>query len=154
VVADQFYNLQFERAALEQAKETELSIKVEKKADFEGQATAELLGIPPGITTEPIKFTKDTTELVFKIKAAADAKEGKHGGVVCRTLFNVAGEPVMTTLGATEIRVDKPLPPKVDAPKPMPAAVAVAQPAPAAPMEKKRLSRLEQLRLEKEQAGK
>jgi hypothetical protein len=58
----------------------------------------------------------------------------------------------MTTLGATEIRVDKPLPPKVDAPKPMPAAVA-AQPAPAAPMEKKRLSRLEQLRLEKEQAG-
>jgi hypothetical protein len=151
VVADQFYKLQFDRAALEQGKETELLIKVEKTTDFEGEATAELLGIPPGITTEPLKFTKDTTELVFKIKAAADAKEGKHGGVVCRTLFNVAGEPVMTTLGATEIRVDKPLPPKVDAPKPMPAAVA--QPAPAAPMEKKRLSRLEQLRLEKEQAG-
>jgi hypothetical protein len=151
VVADQFYNLGFDRAALEQGKETELLIKVEKKADFEGEATAELLGIPPGITTEPLKFTKDTTELVFKIKAAADAKEGKHGGIVCRTQFNVAGEPVMTTLGATEIRVDKPLPPKADAPKPIPAAVAAA---PAAPMEKKRLSRLEQLRLEKEQAGK
>jgi len=152
VVADQFHNLAFDRAALEQGKETELVIKVEKKTDFEGEATAELLGIPPGITTEPLKFTKDTAELVFKIKAATDAKEGKHGGVVCRTLFNVAGEPVVTTLGATEIRVDKPLPPKVDAPKPMPAAVAVAQPAPAVPMEKKRLSRLEQLRLEKEQA--
>ena len=154
-VADQFYAFQFERTAVEQAKETELSIKVEKKADFEGEATAELLGIPAGIVTEPVKFTKDTAELVFKVKAAADAREGKHGGIVCRTTFNVAGEPVIHTLGATELRVDKPLPPKVDAPKPVPAPVAVAQPAaPPAPMEKKRLSRLEQLRLEKEQAQK
>jgi len=148
VVADQFYAFQFERTAVEQGQETELSIKVTKKADFEGEATAELLGIPAGITTEPVKFTKDTPELVFKVKAAPEAREGKHGGLVCRTVFNVAGEPVTHTLGATELRVDKPLPPKVDAPKPMP-AVAAAPPAQPAPM--KRLSRLEQLRLEKEQ---
>jgi hypothetical protein len=148
-VADQFYKFQFERAAVEQGQETELSVKVEKLTDFEGEATAELLGIPAGVTTEPVKFTKDTAELVFKIKAAPEARDGKHGGLVCRTVFNVNGEPVTHTLGSTELRVDKPLPPTVDAPKPMP--VAAAKPK-AAPMpEKKRLSRLEQLRLEKEQ---
>jgi hypothetical protein len=148
-VADQFYKFQFERAAVEQGQETELSVKVEKLTDFEGEATAELLGIPAGVTTEPVKFTKDTAELVFKIKAAPEARDGKHGGLVCRTVFNINGEPVTHTLGSTELRVDKPLPPKVDAPKPMPVAAAKPQ---AAPMpEKKRLSRLEQLRLEKEQ---
>ncbi len=149
VVADQYYNFQFARGAVEQGQETVLSITVEKKADFEGEATAELLGIPAGLTTEPLKFTKDTTELVFKVKAAADAREGKHGGIVCRTVFNVANEPVTHTLGATELRVDVPLPPKVDAPKPM---VAEAEPAPMPmPVAAKPLSRLEQLRLEKEQ---
>jgi hypothetical protein len=151
VIADQFYKFQFERAAVEQGQETELSIKVEKTTDFEGEATAELLGIPAGITTEPVKFTKDTEELVFKIKAAEDAREGKHGGLLCRTLFTVEGEPVVHTLGATELRVDKPLPPKVDAP--MPAAAAPMPEATPMPEQKKRLSRLEQLRLEKEQAG-
>jgi hypothetical protein len=150
VVADQFYKFQFERAAVEQGKETELSVKVEKTTDFEGEATAELLGIPAGVTTEPVKFTKDSTELVFKIKTAADAREGKHGGLVCRTTFNVGGEPVVHTLGSTELRVDKPLPPKVDAPPPMAAPMPQATPAPM-PEQKKRLSRLEQLRLEKEQ---
>lgn len=149
-IAEQFYALQFARPAVEQGQETELEIKVTKKSDFEGEATAELLGIPNGVTTEPVKFTKDSTEIVFKLKAAADAREGKHGGIVCRTVFPIKGEPVTHTLGGTELRIDKPLPPKVDAPKPMP--MAVAQPAAApAPMEKKRLSRLEQLRLEKEQ---
>jgi hypothetical protein len=147
-VADQYYAFKFERGTVEQGQETELSINIEKKADFEGEGTAELLGVPAGITTEPVKFTKDTTELVFKIKAAAEAREGKHGGLVCRTVFNVGGEPVTHTLGATELRVDKPLPPKVDAPKPAPMPMPVAQPTPM-PMEKKRLSRLEQLRLEK-----
>ena len=82
-----------------------------------------------------------------------DRDSQKHGGIVCRTVFNVAGEPVTHTLGATELRVDKPLPPKVDAPKPMPMAVAQPAPMPAPMPMAKRLSRLEQLRLEKEQAG-
>ena len=45
-------------------------IKVEKKIDFEGEATAELLGLPANTSTkpEPLKFTKDSTELVFPIK--------------------------------------------------------------------------------------
>jgi len=59
------------------------------------------------------------------------------------------GEPIVHTLGTGELRIDEPLPPKADAP------VAAAAPAPmpeAAPMPEKRLSLLEKLRLERQQA--
>jgi hypothetical protein len=68
------------------------------------------------------------------------------------TTFPVEGEPVTHTLGTGELRIDAPLPPKPDAPPAAAAAAPMPMPAEAAPM--KRLSRLEQLRLEKEQQGK
>ena len=62
----------------------------------------------------------------------------------------------MHNIGATELRIDVPLPPKKDAPPP----VVAKTPAAPAPMQNptapppKRLSRLEQLRLEQEEREK
>jgi hypothetical protein len=152
-IAEQFYKFAFDKSAVEQGKETEVVIKVEKLTDFAGPAKAELVGLPANTTTAPIEFTKDTTELVFKVAAAAESRPGRYPSLICVTTFPVEGETVTHTLGTGELRIDAPLPPKPDAP---PAAAVAAAPMPmpaeAAPM--KRLSRLEQLRLEKEQQGK
>jgi hypothetical protein len=59
-------------------------------------------------------------------------------------------EPITHTLGTGELRIDKPLPPKVAA-APPPTPAPAPQPAPAAQPERKVLSRLEQLRLQKTQ---
>jgi hypothetical protein len=59
------------------------------------------------------------------------------------------GEPIVHNVGGSELRIDVPLPPKPNAPPPAAPAAGQPPPAPApaaAPM--KRLSRLEQLRLE------
>jgi hypothetical protein len=61
------------------------------------------------------------------------------------------GEPIAHTLGTGELRIDTPLPPKPNqpaavAPAPMPVAAAPMPPA------EKRLSRLEKLRLDRQQA--
>ena len=54
-------NFQFERTAVEQGQGNRaIGESGQETADFEGEATAELLGIPAGVTTEPVKFTKDT----------------------------------------------------------------------------------------------
>jgi hypothetical protein len=152
VIADQFYKFTFDKAAVEQGKETEVAIKVEKLRDFEGAAKAELVGLPANTATTPIEFNKDTAELVFKVAATAESKPGKYPSLVCVTSFPVEGETVTHTLGTGELRIDAPLPPKPNAtPAAAPAAAAAPMPA-AAPM--KRLTRLEQLRLEKEQQGK
>ncbi len=151
-IADQFYKLAFDKSAVEQGKETEVAIKVEKLRDFEGAAKAELVGLPANATTQPIEFTKDTAELVFKVAASAESRPGKYPSLICVTTFPVEGETVTHTLGTGELRIDAPLPPKPNAP-PASAPAAAATPMPAAaPM--KRLTRLEQLRLEKEQQGK
>lgn len=154
VVVDQFHNLTFGKAACEQGQETEMVVKVEKKADFEGEAKAELLGLPAETATTPVMFNKDTAELVFKITVNKAARPGKYAQLVCRTTFMQAGEPVAMTVGTGELRVDEPLPPKVAAPAPMPMPAAQPMPAQPKPAEPKRLTRLEQLRLEREQQGK
>ncbi|MCI0357973.1 MAG: PPC domain-containing protein, partial [Planctomycetaceae bacterium] len=151
-IADQFYKLTFDKSAVEQGKETEVAIKVEKLRDFEGTAKAELVGLPANATTQPIEFTKDTPELVFKVAASAQSRPGRYPSLICVTNFAVEGETVTHTLGTGELRIDAPLPPKPNAPPAAtPAAAAAPMPA-AAPM--KRLTRLEQLRLDKEQQGK
>jgi hypothetical protein len=58
------------------------------------------------------------------------------------------GEPVIHNIGTGQIRIDKPLPPKVAAPVVQAAPAPAAEQAAPAP---KRLTRLEQLRLDQEQ---
>ncbi len=151
VVADSFFNFAFQKSAVEQGHETVLVVNVEKKAEFDGAAEVQLLGLPAGTATEPTSITKDSTEVTFKIKAEAGARPGIFKSLVCRAIVMQSGEPITHTLGGGELRIDEPLPPKaattakpasVGKPAPMPTAVA-QQPA-------KPLSRLEQLRLERE----
>jgi hypothetical protein len=123
-------------------------IKVEKKRDFEGAAKIELLGLPNEVTTAPKDITQDTTELIFPVATTANSPAGKHKTVICRATIVAAGEPIVHTLGTGELRIDTPLPPKPEA-----AAAPMPMPMPdAAPMPEKRLSQLEKLRLERQQA--
>jgi hypothetical protein len=152
VISDQFYKFAFDKSAVEQGKETEVVVKVEKVQDFAGNAKVELVGLPANTATTPIEFNKDTKELVFKVTATPESRPGRYPSLICVTTFPVEGETVTHTLGTGELRIDAPLPPKPDAPPPAATAAAPAPMPAAAPM--KRLTRLEQLRLEKEQQGK
>ena len=146
-----FVNIAMQKADVEQGQDTEIVCTVEQKTPFEGEATVELLGLPNRVTAEPLKFTKDGKDLVFKIKTDKVSPAGTHKSVFCRVTITSNGEPIThARVGATALRIDKPLPPKVAAPKPKPTpAKAVAKkPVPAKPPVVKRLTRLEKLRLE------
>ncbi len=149
-VSEPYLAFNFQSAATEQGKPTEVVIKVEKKKDFEGAAKIELLGLPNEVTTEPREITKDSTELIFPVKTTANSPAGRHKTVICRATITANGEPISHTLGTGELRIDTPLPPKPAA------AAAPAAPAPVAaapmPAAEKRLTQLEKLRLERQQA--
>ncbi len=149
VVADRFFDFAFEAAASELGQDTEVVVKVTQKQAFEGAAQVELVGLPAGVSTSPMEFNKDSSEIVFAVKVAKNARVGKHKTLACRATITQSGEPVLHTFGGGELRVDKPLPVKVAA-KPKP--VAKAAPKPAVKVVK-RLSRLEQLRLQRKQAA-
>ncbi|HAY80644.1 MAG TPA: peptidase, partial [Planctomycetaceae bacterium] len=121
--------------------------------DFEGAAKVKLLGLPANTSTKTpeLEVTSEMTEIEFPVTIAEAAKPATYKSLTCQAILVQNSEPITYTQGGGELRVDKPLPPKVAA-KPAPKAAA----KPAAPVvaaaPPKRLTRLEQLRLDKKKA--
>ena len=145
-VAEMYLTMAFDQAAVEQGKETDVVVKMTKAYDFPGTAKVELFGLPAMVTTMPVDVTKDTTELVFKVTTQMASPAGNHQSLFCRVTVMENDEPVIHNIGTGKLRIDVPLPPKKNEPAPAaPPPMPEAKPAEAAP---KRLTRLEQLRLE------
>lgn len=146
-IAEPFFTFAYGQAAVEKGQETDVVVTVTKNRDFEGPATVELLGLPNEVTTAQGAITKDSTEVVFKVKTTANSPAGKHQTLLCRAIVTANGEPITHMIGTGLLRIDEPLPPKADAPAPVAAA---PMPATAEAPPEKRLTRLEQLRLDRQ----
>ncbi|WP_377163858.1 PPC domain-containing protein [Prosthecobacter fluviatilis] len=138
--------------AVEQGKEGVMVAKLEQLQPFEGEATAQVLGVPDTIPIEPAKITKDTKEVSFKVKTDAKSPIGKQANLFVRVDIPVKGTNATTihrvALGSI-LRIDAPR--KVVTPPTVPVVAAAKPkeaPKPAAAPAPKVLSRLEQLRME------
>lgn len=151
-VSEPYIGVALQRASVELGKETEIVGEVQVLKELSGPAKVELLGLPHKVTTEPLEITKDTKELVFKIKTATDSPAGNHKNIFCRIVVTENAEPIThARVGGTELRVDKPLPKPVAQP-PKKETPTVAKKEPPKPPVEKRLTRLEKLRLEAKKA--
>ena len=81
-------------------------------------------------------------ELAFQVKTTKDTPVGSHKTLFCQTTITQNGEPIVCTVGTTELQVNEP--PAAAAPAPRPMLPNRQRTPPAA----KPLSRLEQLRRE------
>ncbi len=150
-IAPQFVTVSMLKAATEQGKSTEVVAKINHATPFPGEAKVELLGLPNEATTVAMKITKGTKELVFPVKTTKNTRAGTHKTLFCRITIVRDGETIMhSNVGGTHLRVDKPLPPKKNAPPPKPKPKVVAKKEPPKPKPKVvvRLTRLQKLRLE------
>ena len=141
-VAPPFVMFAMERAAGEQGKTTDLFCKLTHNAPFQGPALVKLLGLPPKVTAPDVQITKDTKEVSFKLTLDKASPAGQHNNVFCQVFVPHNGETALHNVGGTQLRIDVPIAPKANEP-----AKPAAAPAPAA-ASTKRLTRLEQLRLE------
>ncbi|RMG35259.1 MAG: peptidase [Planctomycetota bacterium] len=146
-VSPPYVQFAIQRTAVEQGQGTEIVCTIEQRQPFEGKARAELLGLPAKVTAPVLEFTKDTKELVFPVQTDKTSPPGRHRSVFCQATIMVNGEPVVHRLASTELRIDKPLPPKPNQPAPKPTTAPKPAPKPAAPRPV-RLTRLQKLRLE------
>ena len=145
-VAPKFLTLKFAAASVEQGKDVDLVVKVNKAVDFPGEAKVTLLGLPNRVTTEPASITKDSTEVVFHLKTDAASPVGEAKNLFCQVVITRDGEPIVHNLGTGRLRIDAPLPPRKNAPAAAKVATASASSKP--------LSRLEKLRLESRERAK
>ena len=148
-VQDSLFAYTFPKSAGELDTEVTVAVPLTINRDPPGAAEAELVGLPAGVTSDAVKqpIPAGAESVSFPLKIAKDARVGLHKTLSIRTRVTVGDEVIMQTNGVGELRIDKPLPPKVEKPKeekPKPKAA----PKPAAP---KPLSRLEQLRQMKKQ---
>jgi len=145
-IQDIQFKFAFPRIAAEIGSETSLAVGVEVVRPFEGTCQVQLVGMPAGVTSPaPTQtVTPETTSITFPLTLTPEAKAGNHKTLHCVATITSDKGDVIQTQGTGELRIDQPLPPKVDAPAaPVPAA---ATPEPTKPAEAKPLSRLEQLR--------
>jgi hypothetical protein len=137
----------FPMAAIEQGQEGVVTTKIEQLLPFEGEAVARLVGVPDTVAIEPIKITKASTDLTFRVKPSKDCFPGKIANLFIQVDVPVPGGTTThrVALGSS-LRVDAPRKAapapvaKVEAPKADATKPAVAPVAPVV------LSRLEQLR--------
>jgi hypothetical protein len=143
-VAPQFLTLKFKSVSVDQGKEVDLGVTVEKAVDFPGEAKATLLGLPNKVTAEPVTITKDSKDVVFHLKTATSSPPGEVKNLFCQVVIIQNGEPIVHNLGTGRLRIDKPLPLARNAPTTAKTTVTSAASAPSAPS--RPLSRLEKLR--------
>ena len=148
-IAPPLVSFAIERAAAEQGQQAKIFCKITHNTPFEGAAKVQFLGLPPKVTAPELDLTKDIQELTFPVTIDPASPAGRHQNIVCQVTVVKEGEPIVHTVGATELRIDTPRPPKANEP-PKPVEVAQAPPPMPAKTEKP-LSRLEQLRLEAQQ---
>lgn len=110
-IAEPYVAMELPRPHVEQGAQVAFPIDIEQRTPFEGEAKVELMGLPPGVTTEPQTITKDSTQVTFDLTASADARPGQHKGLFCRVSVTENGAPVRHSVGYGELRVDKPLEP-------------------------------------------
>jgi hypothetical protein len=113
----------------DQGKPVEMVVKATQVKPYDGEWTLTLTGFPNGISCEPVKFTKDSTEIKFTLNVTPEAPEGKFEGIVARTEMLVNNEPVRHNSGSGLVQVFKPLPPEVAAAAPPPPPPSPDQPA-------------------------
>ncbi len=151
-IATPFVAFTQDRAAVEQGAKTQVVCKIATNTPFDGEAVARIIGLPAKVTAPELKFKPDAKELIFEVTTDKTSPAGKHG-VYIQVEVMKNGEKLYHSVGGNELRIDVPLPPKVAAAA-APMAPMPATPAPAAAPMPKRLTRLEQLRLEQEEREK
>jgi len=113
-ITEPLVRMKIKRATCIRGEVAKLVCELQHITPFEGEATAELLGLPPNVTTAPAKFTKETKELVFDLQTNEKTPYGKHRSLFVRVTITQHNEPIVSTAGRSELLVMKPKPPKAD----------------------------------------
>ncbi len=151
-IADKLFNFSFPKTSSELGGEARVIVDIETTREFEGTCEVELVGLPAGVTCEKstMPVTNETEQIVFAVKISEEARVGQHKTLVARATVTSPSGVIRQTEGTGILQIDKPLPAPVAKPATKKEETKPATAPAAAP--KKPLSRLEQLRLLKENA--
>ncbi len=139
-IAEPWMTFEVATVETEQGKPVDLLVKIAQAHAYEGAASAQLLGLPKGVTAPTLEVAADVTEMTFPLEVAADAAPGKHQNIFVQAIVTANEEPVLHKWGSGQVTVFEPLPPPAD----QPAAEAAPAPEEPKPDEPERKTRFPQ----------
>lgn len=107
-VADPHIDLKSQPVAVRRGQRGRIVWQVEHRRPFEGQATAELLGLPKGVRvigTAP-RLLPGQSELAFEIEVPQDTLLGPYRELSCEISLMESGQEIKQRLGRGVLRVD------------------------------------------------
>ncbi len=110
-VAEPMVEFAIERSRTELGKPVDVAVKVNTRTPFEGEASVELLGLPPKVATQATVIKADSKEIRYPLAVDAAAPAGRHGGLFVRAVVMKEGQPIVHHSPAGELILDAPLPP-------------------------------------------
>ncbi len=108
-VATQWVTAKIGKARTELGANAELAIDLTKGKAFAGDAKAELLNLPRGVTAKPATLRADTKRIEMPLAIDKKAATGKHRPLLRVTVPSKSG-PIVHYFRGGELRVHKPLP--------------------------------------------
>lgn len=107
-IAERYVAFDMKRTACDKGQAAQIQCELDQNTAFEGNAKAELLGLPPGASADPIDFNKETKELTFEVKTTKNTPVGNHKSLFCQVTIIQNGEPIVFNSGTTVLRVNEP----------------------------------------------
>ena len=80
-----------------------LTVKLEQKIPFEGNAVARLIGLPAHTTAQDVEITSASTEAVFEVVASDKATPGLTKSLACNIVITKNGEPISQTIASGSV---------------------------------------------------
>ncbi len=105
-VAEAYFDLSVPTVTTRQGEPVEMTVALSHRTPFEGAATLELVGLPPGVTAAPVEIAAGAESAKFSINVPQDARLGQNPGVGVRVRLTVNGEGVEYRQGYSELRID------------------------------------------------
>lgn len=105
-VAEAYFDLSVPTVTTKQGEPVEMTVALSHRTPFEGKATLELVGLPPGVTAAPVEVAAGAESAKFAINIPIDARVGPNPGVGVRVRLTVKGEQVEYRHGYSELRID------------------------------------------------
>lgn len=105
-VAEAYFDLSVPTVTTKQGEPVEMTVALSHRTPFEGNATLELVGLPPGVTAAPVEVAAGAESVKFAINVPLDARIGPNPGVGVRVRLKAGGEQVEYRHGYSELRID------------------------------------------------
>jgi len=98
-VGEPFLTAVIEKTACEAGKGTNITVKLEQRIPFEGQATIKLVGLSDKVSVSEKQITKDDREVVFPVKVDASCSLGSQRNLFCTVAVKKDGELIPHNVG-------------------------------------------------------